>query len=270
MARREPKVIGLALALALSACTVFNGKTFDDNKGLTPLSDGGGSRADGGGCGCPAGRGILCEEFEAAAPGAAWETIGTAPVRDTARAHCGLGSLRVRTPAFGTGGSGISMLSDAKSLADRRLAGSFFARAWVYVPSTTTLSGDNYFTLMEVRQDVDPFLGVGVELHGDNTSLTNWTATPSAVSSTASAFPRDAWVCVEWSVTFDAKSGASSVWLGGAAQPIATITSTLTAPTPAYGSFLIGAYATATAPQPEIELWIDDVVLDTARVGCGP
>lgn len=74
------------------------------------------------------------------------------------------------------------------------------------------------------------------------------------------------WHCVEWQIVQgDAGIGRTATWLDG--QPVAALQLT-SAAIPDLGqlSFGIGFYKVTT--QPAYELWIDDIYVDTAPVGC--
>jgi hypothetical protein len=259
---------GASLRLKMSdqkvtACTAFNGKTLYDDAGV---SDGAGALDGPSGCGCAHAGGIVCEDFEAPSPSATWQPFGTPPVRDTSQRHCGQASLHVRTPAFAANDTTFAGLLETQTFSDGTLAGGFYARAWVYVPSASTIATGNYFSLLETRQDTDPFLGVAAQIHASRSTISDWTVTPAAGAETTAPFPRDAWTCVEWQVTYGATNGSSTLWIGGA--PAAVLSGTNTQPTPAYGAFLLGIYFQSESAQPAFDIWIDDVVLDAHQIGC--
>jgi hypothetical protein len=163
----------------------------------------------------------------------------------------------------------LAGLVQSNTFDDRNLRDGFFARAWVYIPSQSPIAADNSFSLMEIRQDSGDFLGVGLQVQASRSLISNWTATPNASALSDLPFPRERWTCVEWQVTYGA-AGASTAWIGDAANPAAALESTNTAPSPPYTSFILGAFfASNNTAQPAFDLWIDDVVLDKQRIGCG-
>jgi hypothetical protein len=231
-------------------------------------ADPGAAPAESGACGCAPGS-VLCEDFEGPAPSAVWQLI-RAPTHDVTRAHCGQASLHVHTPGFNAGDDPLVGLQTSLLLGDARLAGGVFARAWVYLPSTSPLPGNNFFGLIEVRQTAAPFFGVALQINASSSSVTNWTTNPDTVTRTSTALPRDAWTCVEWQVSYGATDGSSRFWIGGASEPAIAQGPIMTAPTPPYRTFVLGAYFGGNATQPAFDLWLDDVVLDATLIGCGP
>ena len=272
---RSGRFAHVAFAIALTAgCTVFNGKSVPVDggsaaEGGTPTVDAS-ADAPASACGCATGT-ILCESFESASLGVTWSPMGDVTPHDTTRAHCGSGSLHVRSPLVAANSSDVAAITTDQVLRDPRLSAGFFARAWVYLPSSANLVGDNYFTLIEARQSADPFLGIGFQINGAQSTMVNWTATPSAFIGSGAAFPRDAWTCVEWQVSFGKGSGSSDVWLGGANKPVVSLAATNTAPIPGYADVILGAYVGAGGDaQPTFDLFIDDVAFAAERIGCGP
>lgn len=274
--RRAGGSFALVVVLA-TGCTVFNGKSVPTDAGAVG-TDGGASddasardSASANDCGCTGSNHVLCESFEAPLLGVTWSRLGDVTPHDTTRAHCGSGSLRVRTPAVAANAQdGVAIQTD-QLLRDPRLSGGFYSRAWVYLPSAADLVGFNYFTLLEVRQAADPFLGAGVQINRDQSTLVNWTATPAAFVGSGAAFPRDTWTCVEWQIVFGKGTGATNVWIGGAEKPTIALDATDTAPTPAYADVLLGAFVgTGGEAQPSFDLYVDDVAFDDKRIGCAP
>jgi hypothetical protein len=250
-----------ALCAALAAsCTVFNGKSL-------PADASADSSAA---CGCQAAAGaVFCDDFEPA-PSDAWSPLGSnpPPVSDNMRAHCGQWSLHVSSPALVANGSYTTALAENRTFSAGSVKDGFFLRAWVYVPSGSKVAQGNFASIIETRQAADPYLGIAVQLASGAVAIPDWTSTPNAYTQTNAPLPTDSWTCVEWQVTFNATSGATQLWIGGG-SPAATLSAINTQPSPAYGTILLGLFVDANTPQSALDVWIDDVVIDAQRVGCG-
>ena len=95
----------------------------------------------------------------------------------------------------------------------------------------------------------------------------NWT-TDCFQPSTAS-LPLQRWVCVEWQ--FDGIANEMRFWLDGEAIDELTVTHPWCGDTwyaPAFERLDIGWYNALAEPEGPMEMWIDDVVVDEARIGC--
>jgi hypothetical protein len=264
MARPERLPLAAIASLVATSCTAFNGKTLYADAG----SDGGGVTEAGQPCGCADGL-VACEDFEGEV-GPPWSAFGDPlPSTDSSRAHCGKSSLRLHVPALAAGQSYVTALTESATFSDGRLAAGLFARAWVFASGAAITEG-NHMALLEMRQKSDPFLGVAAQLGASRAAITDWTTTPAGFAESTDPFPSDAWVCVEWQVVFGASNGASRLWIGGESSPSAALDATNTTPSPPYEAMFAGVYFTGpAAAQPAFDLWIDELAIDTKRIGCG-
>ena len=94
----------------------------------------------------------------------------------------------------------------------------------------------------------------------------------------ATGYPEKQWVCLEWQ--FDGSKDEMHHWVNGQAQPAVDVVKTGgcseggAAPAngrwqaPVFNKVMLGFYAHPYATQ--IDVWIDDVVISTQRIGCPP
>jgi hypothetical protein len=258
MARPESRSFWALGALGVAAsCTVFNGKTLQNDGGAS--SDAPPSPS----CGCANVAAVVCEDFEGK-PNSPWKMAGDEPpLIDTSQHHCGASSLHLHTQAI-TNGSISSTLIESDTFTNPSLADGFYVRAWVYAPPRFTIAGNNFMALFEAHQDRQPFLGIAAQLGANTAAIANWT-TAFAYEATKAAMPLDKWTCVEWHVAFR-PTGASQLWVADAS---ASLDPTNTNPTPPYNELIIGIYFSgADSAQPAVDLWIDELVIDSKRIGC--
>jgi hypothetical protein len=253
----------MALALALGAsCTVFNGKSYSLD-------------ASDGAC-CPSGSGTaVCQGFEEAIA-SPWEFSASSdasrPAPDDAHAHCGRRSLHVHSDAIPAGGDFSSMVAETRTFADPAFSAEVFARAWVFLPPAFQLgdgASSNFASLFEVTQGVDPFGGVAAQFSSSSLNIAYWPGTGHFQAGTH-ALMRDVWTCVEWHVRYGDGDGTSEIWVDDEPTPWVHFEGMRTKPSPAYSRFMAGIFFTGSpVAQPPLDLWLDDLVVDNKRIGCG-
>jgi hypothetical protein len=248
-------------AAAATSCTVFNGKSL-------PAGSDASDAPDASACGCQAVPGAaFCDDFEGM-PSPSWSTLGNAPTPDMIHAHCGQWSLHAQSPTLATTDSFLGALVETVTVGNKSLTGGFYLRAWVYLPSSSQFGASNYASIIETRQAADPFLGIGVQLAPGTLELTDWTNNPVADTKNNDPFPLDAWTCVEWQVIPEAATGSTQVWLDGGTSATASLSGVATQASPPYQGILLGLFFAGPSAQPAFDVWIDDVVIDSTRVGC--
>jgi hypothetical protein len=92
----------------------------------------------------------------------------------------------------------------------------------------------------------------------------------------STGYPVGKWICAEWK--FDGANDEMHYWFDGVAQTAVDVVKTdpscVTAPpgnlwkAPAFNKVMLGWYSQAYAMP--VELWMDDVVIGTEKVGCPP
>lgn len=210
---------------------------------------------------------IFCEDFEQPLT-AVWNTSGSGGpgVRDTTRSHSGTTSLHLATNAINNVGGSYSVgIAETQTFANTALATGFYARAWIYVPSTSTFA--NGMAFFGVQQAVSPWQGTDVQITTANkVSLVNYTGS-GGYAETTTALVRDVWDCVEWHMVYGLTNGSVTLWISG--TPAASLSNVSTQPSPPYGSlFVEAAFYQVSVAQPAVEIWVDDVIVDSQPIGC--
>jgi hypothetical protein len=258
-------------ALALSCSlgfhpTDFTGHVVAPEGGLPDATverrlEGGATQAAASPCAVPSSEWLLCEDFEAdVIDTSRWndgKAVRGATTIDQTRAVSGTRSLRAHNEATADGGQTVAYI-------DRRFAlpQEFFTRAYVFIPAAAPFV-KNQRTFLMGQEDVDPFGGaqLGLMPRGD-IFITDW-AERGNFGETNSPFPRDKWVCVEWHVGL----GTMSFAVDGTLAPL----DASGWPTPRYGRIRLGQWfigGNGIEAVPASDLWIDDIVVSTAQIGC--
>jgi hypothetical protein len=295
--------LGALLALGAAGCVGSivgpSGSSLGDDDAL-PLPDAGaGDVADavpGGGSadaalpdGAPAAAGctgananaLFCEDFEAFA-------AGSAPTSDRWSNQTQAGSLAVdsvqargaRALHVHTTGNGHAYLQIAPFAPP---GGSFYGRLFVYVTAFPSAPAFAHFTMVEAAGQgaglIRPIGGQYVPAPTAGKSLwgvgsdggatgdwTDWQTTTPAESGR--------WQCLEWQL--DASDNAIHVWIDGVDKPELSASTKVHGGNqvdfvfPSFTSVWIGWFLYQGGSSPaEFDLWYDDIVLATTRVGCG-
>ena len=272
------------LAGCKSAGSPAGGPGVDAPRGTS--SDASSSPSDGtAASSCAGSTAVFCEDFEDRAVGPAtssrWTTDtmnGTLAV-DTARAR-GARSLHVNTT--GNGRARI-LVPIAPALAGN----SMFGRMYAYITAFPTAPLSAHYTLVEASgASTDPnktlvrpiggqyetnnaqpaadYYGPGSD-GGASGDWTNWQVS-------APAEPGK-WVTFEWQLS--AADNQISVWIDGVARPELTVSRTdhggeaVDFVFPTFTQIWFGWWLYQGNPTPdEYELWIDDIAIDSAKIGC--
>jgi len=200
---------------------------------------------------------LLCEDFEADISDYAVQTQGANIAElDSTRSRSGTASLHVIGNSEGA----------AKIIAGSSLPavtnGSLYVRFYEWIPASVVLA--ERFTLTHVVSKLDPYPGVIVEAIPGNVARIQSSVDALVGEPGATVLPRDAWYCFQLSLEVStAGSGSATAYFDGA---LAATYSGNTAPPEGLTDVHIGIH-NGIQPSP-IELWIDDVVVDDAPVGC--
>jgi hypothetical protein len=140
----------------------------------------------------------------------------------------------------------------------------FYFRAFLYYPSPVPNASFRAFGLL---QENAPNLGPSLYIRGGKLSLFTQVSTPSVEIDSTTALPLDRWACLEWHVNVGS-SGTMEFWIDE--QEVVDLRyagSTITMPTE--NRITIG-FAMFGQPNPMApqDLWWDEVILDSHRVGC--
>lgn len=173
------------------------------------------------------------------------------------KAYRGSGSLKITA---NTGGVAFEQADLERPSSQSPL----YARAFVWMPATATLSTSSHTQLLAYHDSNDnPFPAAALGLSSTfrlTADVQNWTATPMSASAPA-AMPTGQWVCLEWTVQWD---GAPTVAVAQDGTPVASVS-----PSPLANPLNVFSVGFAGPPPgAALSFWIDEVALDTQPIGC--
>lgn len=246
----------------------------------------GAAGAAGGGCGPGT---VLCEDFETyAAPAdlaAVWTTTVTAATMtvDTTKASHGAKALHIKAAA----GTPVAVIAKQGAPLFPIAGNVIFGRVMMWL--TATPGGDYHWNNIQAAGDMPAATTWGKYGWGGQfgkvlagytvrTTQTATTATMDCSNPSASAFPSQKWVCVEWQ--FDGTKNEMHLWFDGTLLTDVDVVGMGTrcvnnadlgkpwsAPTFSFLSLGWQQYQGSNGP---LELWMDDVAVGTQRIGCPP
>jgi hypothetical protein len=222
---------------------------------------------------------LFCEDFEAYSPGPAVAANGWKPV--TANGTLTLDAVHAQGESalhVHTQGNGRAYIQVSPFTAPQN---SFYGRMRIWVTEFPTAPDYAHYTLVEATGSEPGFIrpiggqyipgkgnlwGAGSD-GGPTGDWTNWRETAKAEAGK--------WLCMEWQMAKD--DNQIQVWIDGEAKPELTVNtkthggSAVDFVFPTFNSIWFGwwHYQSGTTP-PEFDLWLDDIVLATKRVGCQP
>jgi hypothetical protein len=202
----------------------------------------------------------LCEGFEDPTLSAIWavsQTNGSLSI-DTTRAFRGSSSLHIHTDAVASGISNFVGAGEGETFAGN--PGDLFFRAYLYIPPPAPPE-------LEVLQVVEATGGeLDLELAEGELALNDsWSGT--FTRSTARP-PINRWTCVEWEVE-TSPTPQLRVWLDGTPVNQLNLAEATQGAMPNARFRVESAfYQTQANARPAYDLWVDEVIVDKARVGC--
>jgi hypothetical protein len=210
----------------------------------------------------PCSGGILCDNFEEGAiDSSKWPSVflnGATVAVDTMHAHSGAYALHVHLDNVPANTTYDGLLANN----NLPLPAAVNLRLWVLVPGTPPQQSTSYVGYVE---GTSPYYGINVGTIGSNPQLTDY-GVPNSLLTSTSTVSLTSWICMQ--TTIDTTSGSTgnvTVSFGGSVVSDLTSTGVWTGPV---GQFHVGGWVAAGAAQPAFDLWIDDVYLDSAPVGC--
>jgi len=244
--------------VVLGGCTALSGTDHRPNDSSTPDSgnvtgdgpfdsplDAGDSDAQAA-IACP-GPFVLCEDFENGIDTTTWTKSGTQAI-DATRAHRGTHSIKFS--------ANNSLLRTTKPFP--QLANDLWARVFVYMDQTPPDSNSSYSWAAGNGGVTRTGFRHTRNSGGYNFPMHDFTNTDTQ------AWPLNQWVCVEWHYQSDPVTGMGTqdYWADGVSRPVMYFGPH---PMPAFTYFWIGMYLFGATPY---NMWMDDLVLDSKRVGC--
>ncbi|HEY4158372.1 MAG TPA: hypothetical protein VGM29_09750 [Polyangiaceae bacterium] len=219
----------------------------------------------------------LCEDFEASSFDAStWTLVGqVAPALDTSRAARGAQSAH-----FHADGNGHSYLQETRTFPAPN--NSFWGRMFVYIDALPVTPDDAHFTLVEAAGTGNGSMvreggqyrkfGAGTD-GGPSGDWTNIDADP--VNGVVQQVPEKSWVCVEWEYS-GALDETHFFWDGVEHPTLATSenvahggNSSVPYDLPEFSSIWFGWWMYQANPTPDhYDVWLDEIALDGARIGC--
>lgn len=244
--------------VAVVLCAILAAGCADNPYVIGRYADGGAGECSGEHAGA-----LLCADFEARELTASWDdgvTIEDAGAieRTTTRAHQGHGALH----ATSDGSMSVAVVS--KTFAPLR-SGEVDFRAYVYVPAGEQTRTMNIF-FVGYEPTPDPFQGVDFNLEDGAVQVYSPQADPERQTGTLQ-IPRDRWFCFRAHVVIsdDRDKGAVQAYVDDELALDATGIDTL--PAGGVRQFRAGV-DWSSEQETEFDVYMDDVVLDTERVGC--
>jgi hypothetical protein len=214
---------------------------------------------------CPSGV-LLCDGFESGTiDPLIWDqgtttTLGTvAP--DMTRAHRGQWSLHLHLNAVASGGTGIATVGELHTF--NPPGKTFYIRGWYYFqPAASTAVA----TLFDASQ-VGGGSGVSLAIDHDGLSIYDGFNANNYVASTTPKVPLGAWTCLEWEVD-TATPNQMHAWLDGTQVTQLDLTESTTNANP-IASLDVGlAIYPPNVATGALDVWLDDVIVDSAPIGC--
>lgn len=222
----------------------------------------------------------LCEDFESGVlDSATWTVVGTKPVIDGVQHARGSKALHILI-----NGNGASYIRETKTFPAAN--NTYWGRMFVYFQSLpvapltyshwTILAASGTGVSGEIRvsgqlqSGVNRF-GVGTDNRVDANGTGDWTTSDNDPTGKAAPVPTGQWACIEWLHKGD--TNETRFYWDGVEHPSLHTTPTMhggnTNPfiLPQFKSVWVGwqEYQTTTEP---FELWVDEVAIDKARIGC--
>jgi hypothetical protein len=203
---------------------------------------------------------VVCSGFERADAAVGWDDHEASDAgaidRSTARAHRGEGSL------YATSAASMSYAILIKTFEPLH-AGELYFRAYLYVPAQVETKTMNIF-FVGAEATPDPFQGVDFNLE-DGAVQTFSPQSDPVRQMAASIIPRDRWFCFRARVVISDDAGMVQVFVD---DELALETIDIdTLPESGVRQFRAGVDWSSEQAS-EFEIYMDDIVLDTAPVTC--
>ena len=243
--------------LALTACRL----NFDDATHDGGSADGRGDGTSGDGsvgidCHVNHAAALFCDGFEDGRAPWGYQVLTSASIdATTTRAWGGTHALEVHT-------------NDVPTTKDARwgnfftapfTTGDFYLRQYLWLPSSVTIDGQ--VSLLVTQNDVPPYPSTFYMLDSTNLIISS----DGSFYTFPDTLPRDRWVCAEMQIHVDPTAGFVRLTLDNGTAIQTPLIDTEVAG--GYAAFDAGVHY-ANGSQSPVSVWMDDVVVDTAPIGC--
>jgi hypothetical protein len=222
----------------------------------------------------------LCEDFESGSlDNRIWTVSGTHPIIDGVQHARGAKALHITQT-----GNGLSYIKETKTFPEPM--DTYFGRAFVYFNSLpgppmtyahwTFVAASGTGVSGEIRvsgqfQNGKNLFGVGTDNRVDPMGTGDWTNSDNDPPGMPNPVPTKQWICIEW--MHNGSTNETRLWWDGTEHPSLYTSSTVhggnTNPytLPKFTNVWLGwqEYQTSTEV---FELWLDEIAIDTARIGC--
>ena len=193
---------------------------------------------------------VVCEDFETNFPGTLWSTFMGGV--DSSFAFRGAKSYHFTSVASQEMNIGESMLVPAPDI---------YVRAFVYVKSAPVNQDCILMSLYYATGSPTP-PGLGLTLINGQLGSWNGVAASAPYTVATDPVPTDCWTCFEWHVRSD-HAGLIELWIDDKLEATSTVQDTL----PAQG-FLDTVHFAWVCDASGIDVWFDEIAIDSKPIGC--
>jgi hypothetical protein len=208
----------------------------------------------------------LCDSFEGSSFAPVW-MLPSGVTLDATHAHRGLQSAHSHMPALATGQMGVAQLGESRTLGGTTVPATFYVRAWFFLAALP--AGNNRLEIISVVSDVASATGDYMFVHSDDTVI--YTQEDALDDRAGGPPPTNTWFCAVFRVT-RGTNGTGSLALTSDVIPAlsspAATTDSLATPIRQIWLGMELAGTNVFDPQPALDLWVDDVIVDTRPLTC--
>jgi hypothetical protein len=220
---------------------------------------------------CPLAGALLCEDWTTPYPNGAWspETSNAPPqitiANDTTQTFHSSNALHIHVAPF----TNTTSYVQADVATNDLPAGSYWMRVYVYLPSA---SAPKEVTLLSLYHDGGPDYAswmIGID-EGGRVAFADDISASHVEATSATTFPTDRWVCVEWQAVQVATAGQSSshFYLDGSELTDLAVTNASAHPADD-NRFVVATEFSGGMNFPNgMDAWFDQIVYSATRPGC--
>jgi hypothetical protein len=180
---------------------------------------------------------------------------------DTTRAHRGLQSVHVHSPAFGVATDSYHSLYESATVTAN--INPFYVRAWLWLSALPATN--NAMELITAERPGSA--GDYVFVHSDRTAV--YSQYDTTIMNTTTLIPTGGWFCLVWKVTRDTGTAGRLDLTGDVTVSLVGSKTDSSATPMQYVTIGLGYSGTNVATaQPAQDLWIDDVIVAGTAVTC--